>query len=408
VPAEVVRDQVDQARIGKGRKARRVMDFGLNSEQQLLKDSVDRLLADKYTFEKRKAIAASVDGWSRELWAQYADLGLLGVTFSEEHGGIGGGPVETMIVMEALGRSIALEPYVPTVVIGGGFIQAGGTDKQKDEMLPAIAAGKLLLAFAYTERQSRFDLFDVATTARKEGDSWVLDGAKAVVWHGDSADKIIVTARVSGQQRDKDGIGLFIIDAKAAGLTVKPIKLGDSHRGADLLLRGVKVAATDVIGEPGRALPLIERVIDRAIAATIAEAIGCMDEMLAVTVDYLKTREQFGRPIGTFQALQHRAVDMLMNVEQARSMSILATMMADQSDNSERRRSISGAKVHICKASRYVGEQAIQLHGGIAMTMEYKAGHYFRRLLAIQTMFGDLDQHMELLSDAGGFAAGDD
>jgi pimeloyl-CoA dehydrogenase small subunit len=384
------------------------MDFGLNSEQQLLKDSVDRLLADKYTFEKRKAIAATEGGWSRELWAQYAELGLLGVTFSEQHGGIGGGPVETMIVMEALGRSIALEPYVPTVVIGGGFIQAGGTDKQKDEMLPAIANGKLLLAFAYTERQSRFDLFDVATTARKDGNGWVLDGAKAVVWHGDSADKIIVTARVSGQQRDKDGIGLFIVDAKAAGVTRTPIKLADSHRGADIVLRGVKVAAADVIGEPGRALPLIERVLDRAIAATTAEAIGCMDEMLAVTVDYLKTREQFGRPLGTFQALQHRAVDMLMNVEQARSMSILATMMADQSDNSERRRSISGAKVHICKASRYVGEQAIQLHGGIAMTMEYKAGHYFRRLLAIQTMFGDLDYHMELLSDAGGFAASDD
>ena len=384
------------------------MDFGLNPEQKLLKDSVDRLLADKYTFEKRKALVAGKDGWSRELWAQYAELGLLGVAFDEEHGGSGGGPVETMIVMEALGRGIALEPYVPTVVIGGGFVQLGGTDDQKKAMLPAIAEGKLLLAFAYTERQSRFDLFDVATKARKDGDGWVLDGEKAVVWHGDSADRIFVTARVSGGQRDKDGIGVFIVDAKASGVTRKAIKLADGHRGADITLRGVKVKASDVIGEPGRAYPLIERVVDRAIAATTAEAIGCMDEMLATTVDYLKTREQFGRPIGTFQALQHRAVDILMNVEQSRSMAILATMTADESDNGERRRSISGAKVHVCKASRYVGEQAIQLHGGIAMTMEYKAGHYFRRLLAIQTQFGDLDHHMELLSDAGGLAPADE
>jgi alkylation response protein AidB-like acyl-CoA dehydrogenase len=322
------------------------------------------------------------------------------VAFSEEHGGIGGGPVETSIVMEALGRSIALEPYVPTVVIGGGFIQAGGTDKQKAEMLPAIAEGKLLLAFAYTERHSRFDLADVTTKARKDGATWVLDGEKALVWHGDSADKILVTARVSGGQRDKDGIGIFIVDGKAAGLTRKPMKLADSHQGADIVLKGVKVGAEDVIGEPGRAYPLIERVVDRAIAATISESIGCMDEMLATTTEYMKTREQFGRPIGTFQALQHRAVDMLMNVEQARSMSILATVMADQSDNSERRKSISGAKVHVCKASRYVG--------GIAMTMEYKAGHYFRRLLMIQTQFGDLDHHMELLSDAGGLAPTED
>jgi pimeloyl-CoA dehydrogenase small subunit len=384
------------------------MDFGLTDEQKLLKDSVDRLLAEKYDFAKRKQFAASEQGWSREMWAQYAELGLLGVAFDEKHGGSGGGPVETMIVMEALGRGIALEPYVPTVVLGGGFIQEGGTEKQKSAMLPAIAEGKLLLAFAHTERQSRFDMFDVATRARKDGSGWVLDGVKTVVWHGDSADKLLVTARVSGNQRDKDGIGLFIVDGKAAGVTRKPIVLADSHRGADIVLKGVKVAAEDVIGEVGRAYPLLERVVDRAIAATISESIGCMDELLATTTEYLKTREQFGRPIGTFQALQHRAVDMLMNVEQSRSMSMLATMMAGESDNSERRRSISGAKVHIAKASRYVGEQAIQLHGGIAMTMEYKAGHYFRRLLAIQTMFGDLDHHMDLLSDAGGLAPADD
>ena len=224
---------------GKGKD----MDFGLNDEQKLLKDSVDRLLAEKYDFNTRKKFSESKLGWSREMWNQYAELGLLGVAFSEEHGGIGGGPVETSIVMEALGRSIALEPYVPTVVIGGGFIQAGGTDKQKAEMLPAIAEGKLLLAFAYTERHSRFDLADVTTKARKDGQGWVLDGEKALVWHGDSADKILVTARVSGNQRDKDGIGVFIVDANAAGLTRKPMKLADSHQGADIILKGVKVGA---------------------------------------------------------------------------------------------------------------------------------------------------------------------
>ena len=384
------------------------MDFSLTDEQKLLKDSVDRLLAEKYDFAKRKTFAASRLGWSREMWNQYAELGLLGVAFDEKHGGSGGGPVETMIVMEALGRSIALEPYVPTVVLGGGFILEGGTEKQKAAMLPQIAEGKLLLAFAHTERQARFDMFDIATRARKDGTGYLLDGTKTIVWHGDSADKLLVTARVSGQQRDKDGIGLFIVDGKAAGVTRKPIVMADSHRGADVIFKGVRVGADDVLGEVGRACPLLERVVDRAIAAILSESIGCMDELLATTTEYLKTREQFGRPIGTFQALQHRAVDILMNVEQSRSMSMLATMMAGESDNSERRRSISGAKVHIARASRYVGEQAIQLHGGIAMTMEYKAGHYFRRLLAIQTMFGDLDHHMDLLSDAGGLAPEDD
>ncbi len=273
------------------------MDFGLNDEQKLLKDSVDRLMAEKYDFNTRKKFSESKLGWSREMWNQYAELGLLGVAFSEEHGGIGGGPVETSIVMEALGRSIALEPYVPTVVIGGGFIQAGGTDKQKAEMLPAIAEGKLLLAFAYTERHSRFDLADVTTKARKDGNGWVLDGEKALVWHGDSADKILVTARVSGNQRDKDGIGIFIVDGKAAWPDAQADEARGQPSGRGHHPQGRQGRAEDVIGEPGRAYPLIERVVDRAIAATISELIGCMDEMLATTTEYLKTREQFGRPL---------------------------------------------------------------------------------------------------------------
>lgn len=377
------------------------MDFNLSEEQQLLKDSVTKLMAGRYSIDDRKGYAKSETGWSKSIWSQFAELGLLGVSFAEEYGGIGGGGIETMIVMEAFGKSLVIEPYFPTVVLCGGFLQEGGSEKQKSELIPQIIDGKLLMAFAQTERSSRYNLFDVATTARRDGDGWVIDGTKALVWHGDSADKLIVTARVSGQQRDRDGIGLFIVDAKAAGVSRKTFTLADSHRSADITFKSVKVGAGDVIGEPGQAAVLIERVVDRALAALSAEAVGAMDELLAITVDYLKTRQQFGRPIGTFQALQHRAVSMLQNLEQGRSMAMLAAMIAGDSDNSTRRSQISAAKVQINKSSRFVAEQAVQLHGGIAMTLEYKANHYVKRLHVLQTALGDVDHHMGLLSQLG-------
>ena len=381
------------------------MDFDLSEEQRMLKESVERLLEDRYSFEQRKTYTKAADGWSRELWQQYADVGLLGVPFSTDHGGFGGGPVETMIVMEAFGKALIIEPYFATVILFGGALRIAGSDAQKTALLPKVAEGKLLGAFAHSERNSRYDLADVQTTAKKDGAGWVLDGEKTVVVHGDCADKLVVSARVSGGQRDKDGIALFIIDAKAPGVTRKAYPTQDSLRAADITLKGVKVAASDQLGEPGKGHAIVERVAQSAIQALSAEAVGGMQQMLDITVDYLKTRHQFGVPIGSFQALQHRAVDMLVATEQARSMAMYAAMMVDDGDETERSKAINAVKVHIGKSGRYVGQQSIQLHGGIGMTLEYKVGHYFIRSTMIEILFGDTDHHLAALAKAGGLIA---
>jgi pimeloyl-CoA dehydrogenase small subunit len=379
------------------------MDFDLSEEQHLLKESVERLVAEHYTFEMRKNYAREREGWSRALWAQYAELGLLGLPFAQEHGGFGGGPVEMMIVMEAFGRGLVLEPFLATVVLGGGFLRLGGSAAQCAALIPRIAEGKLLLAFGHTERQSRYDLADVATTARRDGDGWVLDGEKSIVLHGDVADKLIVTARVGGVgRRDHDGIGLFLLDATAPGVSRRGYPTQDGLRAAEISLCGIRVGPDATIGKPGAALPLLEQVADNAIAALCAEAVGAMAAMHEMTIDYLKTRTQFGIPIGRFQALQHRAVDMLMALEQARSMAMFATMMTEEPDAAERRKAIAAAKVQIGRSSRFVGQQAIQLHGGIGMTMEYKVGHYFKRTTMIDVMFGDADHHVRQLARMGG------
>ena len=378
------------------------MDFELSDEQRLLKDSVERLTTQRYDFEARKKYMAEPDGWSRALWKQYVDLGLTALPFAEEHGGIGGGPVETMIVMEAFGRALALEPFWASVVLGGSFLARGAGKAAQTDLLPKVAAGESLLAFAHIERQARYDLADVATTAKKDGAGFVLDGAKSLVVHGDCADKFVVSARVSGAQRDKAGIGLFLVDAKAAGVTRRGYPTMDGLRAAEVTLANVKVGADAVIGEPGNAYPLIEQVTDIGIAALAAEAVGAMSAMHEITVDYLKQRKQFGVPIGNFQVLQHRAGEMLIAVEQARSMAMLATMMAADDNAVERRKSISAAKVQIGRSGRIVGQGAIQLHGGIGMTMEYKVGHYFKRVTMIDTIFGDADHHLGVLARMGG------
>ena len=373
------------------------MDFDLSEEQRLLRESLDRLIGDRYDFEQRKAYGQNADGWSRELWRQYAELGLLGLPFAESYGGSGGGPVETMIAMEAFGRALALEPYLATVVLGGGFLRHGGTTEQCSALIPRIADGGLTLAFAYTERQSRYNLADISTKAARDGASWVLDGEKGVVLHGDSADQLIVTARVGGGQRDRDGVGIFIVDAKSAGVSRRGYPTQDGLRAAEITLAGVRVGPDGVIGEPGAALPLVERVVDEGIAAVCAEAVGAMAVMHELTIEYLKTRRQFGREIGSFQVLQHCAVDMLVALEQARSMAMFATMMAAVEDAGERRSALSAAKVQIGRSGRLVGQQAIQLHGGIGMTMEYKVGHYFKRVTMIDTLFGDAGHHLREL-----------
>jgi pimeloyl-CoA dehydrogenase small subunit len=381
------------------------MDFDLTEEQRLLKDSVDRLLADRYDFESRKKYRQTEEGWSRDLWAQYAELGLLALPFAEEHGGFGGGPVETMIVMESFGRALALEPYLATVVLGGGLLRRGAGEEQKGTLLPSIAAGELRLAFAHTERQSRYDLHDVATTARRDGAAYVLNGEKAVVIHGDSADKLLVTARVAGNRRDRGGIGLFLVDARDANVSRRGYPTQDGQRAAEISLSNVRVGPEGVIGEAENALPLVERVVDEALAALAAEAVGCMAEMHTLTVEYLKTRKQFGTTIGSFQALQHAAVDMFVEVEQARSMAMFGTMMSDVDDETERRRAASGTKVQIGRSGRIVGQNAIQLHGGVGMTMEFKVGHYFKRVTMINQLFGDADYHLERLGALGGLMA---
>jgi pimeloyl-CoA dehydrogenase small subunit len=378
------------------------MNFDLTEEQQLLKDSVTRLLADRYGFENRKAFQASADGWSRELWRQYAEIGLLGVAFTEADGGFGGGPVETMLIEEAFGGSLALEPYLATIVLAGGLIRRGGDAEQRAALIPAIASGELLLAFAHSERQSGHDLFDVGARAERDGESYLLNGEKGLVLHGDCADKLIVSARKEGARRDKAGIGLFLVDAKAEGVTRRGYPTQDGMRAAEVTLANVRVAAKDELSAGEDPFPLIERVVDEAIAATSAEAVGAMSEALDMTVDYLKTRKQFGVPIGSFQALQHRASDMVVALEQARSMMMLATMMASEDNGRERAKAISAAKVQIGRSARFIGQQSIQLHGGIGMTMEYKLGHLFKRLTMIDVLFGDADYHLEKLSSSDG------
>ena len=381
------------------------MDFALTEEQELLRHSVQRLFADHYAFDARKRYAQEPGGYSRALWARYAELGLLGLPFAEEHGGSAGGPVETMIVMEEVGRALALEPYLSTVVLAGGLLRLGGGKALCADLVPKIAGGDLMLAFAHAERQSRYDLADVAASARREGAGYVLDGAKSLVLHGDSAGKFIVSARLSGGQRDRDGLALFVVDAAAKGVSTRGYGTIDGLRAAEVTLAGVRVDAGAAIGEPGKAYPLIERVVDTAIAALAAEAVGAMTAMHEQTVDYMKTRKQFGVTIGSFQALQHRAAEMLVALEQARSMALLATMMAAEEIVRERRQAISAAKVQIGRSARIVGHGAIQIHGGIGMTMEAKVGHYFKRVTTIDATFGDADYHLGLLAESGGLVA---
>jgi pimeloyl-CoA dehydrogenase small subunit len=306
-----------------------------------------------------------------------------------------------MIAMEAFGRALVLEPYLATVVLGGGFLRHGGSTEQRADLVPQIADGSLTFAFAHTERQSRYDLYDIETRAVRDGTGWVIDGEKGVVLHGDTADKLIVTARVGGGRRDRDGVAVFIVDGKAAGVSRRGYPTQDGLRAAEITLANVRVGPEGVLGEPGKALPFVERVVDEAIAALCAEAVGAMAVMHELTVEYLKTRRQFGREIGSFQILQHRAVDMLIALEQARSMAMFATMMAGEDNAAERRNAVAAAKVQIGRSGKFIGQQAIQLHGGIGMTMEYKVGHYFKRATMIDTMFGDADHHLRELARRG-------
>jgi alkylation response protein AidB-like acyl-CoA dehydrogenase len=365
------------------------MDFNLTQEQGMLKDSVDRFLEKNFSFEQRRQMLADRQPMSAQLWQGLAELGVLGMPFSPDDGGFGGGGVETMLVMQALGRNLTLEPYLATVVLAGSCIALGAAEWQKKILLPGIIDGSLILAFAHAEPNSRFDLGRVETRASRDGNNFVLDGEKTLVLHGSVADKFIVSARTAGDPADEGGVTLFLVESDEENLGGQEYPLFDGTRALDLQLSGVKVGPESVIGTLEQARPLIDTVLDRAMAALCAEAVGIMDALHATTVEYLKTRQQFGQPIGRFQALQHRAVDMLVQLEQARSMALLAASKVDSPDISERRRTIAAAKEMAGRAGRFVGQQAIQLHGGMGMTDELNVSHYFKRLTASDILFGN-------------------
>ena len=375
------------------------MDFSFTEEQTLLRNSVQSLLADKYDFDTRRKIVKSADGWSPEIWAQFAEMGLLAAPFSEEQGGFGGGAIETMIVMEEMGRNLVVEPYLETVVLAGGFLREGANADQQAAHIPGIVDGSTVWAFAYAEPQGRYNLADLVTKAKKDGAGYVINGYKAVVLGAPWAQKLIVTARTSGGQRDRDGVSVFIVDKSAAGVSTRDYPTVDGRRASEITFENVKVGADALIGTEGKGLPLVEKVTDQAIAALSAEAVGCMGELNKATVEYCKTRKQFGVPIGKFQVLQHRMVDMFMAYEQSVSMTYMVNLKLEE-DEAERVKAAAGAKVQIGKAGRFVGQQSVQLHGGMGMTDELNVGHYFKRLTMIDTQFGNVDHQLKRYSTA--------
>jgi pimeloyl-CoA dehydrogenase small subunit len=375
------------------------MDFELSEDQRLLVESLDKLLTDRYDFNARKGYLKETDGWSPTLWSQYAELGLLGLPFAEAYGGFSGGGVDVMLIMEAFGGALVLEPYLATVVLGGTAIRLAASTAQQSAILPKIVDGSMKLAFAHGEQQARYDATDVLTKARRNSKGWVIDGVKSVVLHGNCADKLVVSTRTTGDRTDANGLTLFLVDGNAAGITRRGYTLRDETRVADLILSDVQVGEGDVLGEVDAAFPVIERVIEAGISAMAAEAVGAMDRMHMMTLEYLKTRQQFGKPIGSYQIMQHKSADMLIALEQGRSMSMLAAMMLDEPDAATRARNIAMAKVGVGQSGRFVSQTAIQLHGGIGMTEEYAVGHYFRRIMVFEHTFGDTAYHLARLAD---------
>jgi pimeloyl-CoA dehydrogenase small subunit len=369
------------------------MDFNFTSEQDMLRDSIARLIREQYDFETRRKTAKSETGWRPKMWAQFAEMGLLGASFSEADGGFGGGPVEAMIVSEEFGKGLVIEPYLQTVVIAGGFIKHAGTAAQKEDHLAAIVSGERIFGFAGLEPKSRFDLNDVSTTAKKDDAGYVLNGQKAVAIGVPMASHIVVTARTSGGQRDAKGVSVFIVPKNAKGVTTRDYPTVDGLRASEVSLENVSVGADALIGEADNAFPLIEKVADEAIASLCAEAHGGMGVLNSATLEYSKTRKQFGQPIGNFQVLQHRMADMFIAYEQAVSMTYMVTLKLEEADKA-RKLAASAAKVQIGKAGRLISQEAVQIHGGMGMTDELNVGHFFKRVTMIESQFGNTDWHL--------------
>lgn len=372
------------------------MDFSFSAEQTLLQDSIEKFIQNDYAFESRQKIVKEELGYSTEHWQTFAELGWLGVPFTEADGGFGGSAIETIIMMESFGKGLVVEPYIATVIMAGGALKVAGTTAQKERHLAGLIDGSVQGALAYAEPQGRFNLADLTTQAAADGSGgWLLNGYKAVVLNGPSADFLIVSARTSGDQRDTDGVSMFVLPADADGISRRDYPTVDAFRASEITFEDVAVPAESLLGAQGKGLDIIEQVIDEAILAVGSEAVGCMEVLYKATVEYCKTREQFGQPIGKFQVLQHRMVDMFMEHEQAKSLMFMAAMRMAEGYGDEAKKAVSAFKVQVGKSGRFVGQSAVQLHGGMGMTEELSIGHYFKRLTMIDTLFGNVDFHLK-------------
>ncbi|BFM17055.1 pimeloyl-CoA dehydrogenase small subunit [Maricurvus nonylphenolicus] len=375
------------------------MNLSFSEEQNMLKDSVARFVADQYDFETRRKIADSAEGFSRENWQTFAELGWLSIPFSEELGGFGGGAADTMVVMEEMGKGLVVEPFVATVLLFGGLLSKAGSEAQQQELIGKIIEGQLQGTFAFLERQSRFEIADILTTAKAEGDSFILNGEKTVVMNGANADKLIVSARTSGAQSDEQGISLFLVDANADGVEKVSYKLMDGQLVANIKLNGV---TGELVGEQDKAFDAIQAVVNDVMVAVSAEALGIMEKLVMTTIEYAKTREQFGITIGKFQALQHRMVEMFMAGEQTKSL-LYRAVCSLEGNSEDAQKDILALKVMVGRAGKQIGGEAIQMHGGMGITDELDVGHYVKRLMTINTLFGDADyqqQRFEALTNA--------
>mgnify|MGYP001464172884 FL=1 len=369
------------------------MDFNFNEEQSLIQGQVSQFIQRDYDWEKRQELSNSERGFSNENWKQFGELGWLGISISEASGGFGGSSLDTMIIMEEFGKGLVVEPFLETIVLSASIVDEAGSQQQKDEVLNKVIEGSLHLATAFSEPQSRFNLEDVVTTGTKQDDSYVINGFKSVVMNGPAADKFIVSVRTSGSQSDNEGITLFLVDSDQKGVSKRDYSTVDGRKACELTLEDVLVPSDAIIGKEGNGLGLLKESINKGILAVSAEAVGAMEVLYKTTVEYTKTREQFGQAIGKFQVLQHRMVDMFMEYEQAKSLLYMATIKHSEGAK-DADKAIAGLKYHIGKAGKFVGQQSVQLHGGMGVTDELNVGHYFKRLTTIGTIFGNSDYHL--------------
>lgn len=370
------------------------MNFELSEEQKMIQQSVERFVQENYDLSNRIKISSEDPGYSKEYWSSMAELGWLGLAFDEEDGGFGGNQIDTLVLMEQFGKGLVLEPFLANIVLGGGAIKRGGSAALKESIIPSLIDGSLQLTLAYAEEQSRFDLEDIATAAREDDGKFVLNGKKSMVLNAESADKIIVVARTNGSQVDKEGISLFLVNADSDGLERENFPTVDGLRASEISLNDVKVSSENLIGEKDKGFEILQAVANDAILALAAEAVGAMEVLYKDTVEYTQQREQFDHPLSDFQVLQHRMVDMFMEYEQCKSLLFRATMETVQ-DPQLSQRTVHALKHLIGKSGIFVGENAVQLHGGMGVTEELRVGHFFKRLLVIDSQFGNADFHLD-------------